>query len=170
MIPAVAPAAALLGTTPERLRALVAAAPPELLRRAPRAAEWSALQCVEHIADTEAAVFARRLAAFLAGEQDFPAYDPAPGGAADPAALVEEFAAARRRNLETLERVTEADLERRSRHQRLGEVSLWTQVQEWAAHDLNHVIQAERALMQPFIADSGPWRSSFAEHDQATPE
>jgi hypothetical protein len=36
-----------------------------------------------------------------------------------------------------------------------------------AAHDLNHTVQAERALMQPFIAGSGPWRTAgvFADHD-----
>jgi hypothetical protein len=29
-------------------------------------------------------------------------------------------------------------------------------IHEWAAHDLMHTIQGERALMQPFIADCGP--------------
>lgn len=167
MIARVAPAAALLRTTPERLRTLVESTPGDLLRRPPRPGEWSALQCLEHMADTETRVFARRFAAFLAGEPEFPNFEPTAGGDTDPEALVAAFAEARRQNLETLDRFTEADLERRARHARLGEVSLWTQVQEWAAHDLNHVIQAERALMQPFIADSGPWRSSFAEHDQA---
>jgi hypothetical protein len=40
-------------------------------------------------------------------------------------------------------------------------------VHEWAAHDLNHTVQAERALMHPFIAGSGPWRTAgvFADHD-----
>lgn len=30
------------------------------------------------------------------------------------------------------------------------------------AHDLDHGIQAERALMQPFIHASGPWQPYFA--------
>jgi len=38
-------------------------------------------------------------------------------------------------------------------------------VNEWAAHDLMHTVQAERALMQPFLAKSGPWRPYFADHD-----
>jgi len=36
---------------------------------------------------------------------------------------------------------------------------------EWAAHDLMHTVQAERALMQPFIPGSGAWRVYFREHD-----
>ena len=34
-----------------------------------------------------------------------------------------------------------------------------------AAHDLMHTVQAERALMQPFVAGSGKWRGYFADHD-----
>ena len=40
-------------------------------------------------------------------------------------------------------------------------------LQEWAGHDLNHTIQAEQALMQPFITRCGPWRKYFADHDLA---
>jgi hypothetical protein len=35
----------------------------------------------------------------------------------------------------------------------------------WAAHDLTHTIQAERALMQPLIVNSGHWRTMYREHD-----
>ena len=40
----------------------------------------------------------------------------------------------------------------------------------WAAHDLNHTIQAERALMQPFMLGCGPWRSFFRDHEVGVPE
>ena len=36
---------------------------------------------------------------------------------------------------------------------------------EWAAHDTMHIVQAERALMQAFIPGSGPWRMYFADPD-----
>ena len=44
-----------------------------------------------------------------------------------------------------------------ARHQELGPVTLEQLLHEWAAHDLMHTVQAERALMQPFIegADRG---------------
>ncbi len=38
-------------------------------------------------------------------------------------------------------------------------------VADGPAEDLDHTIQAERALMQPFIEASGPWRRSHADHD-----
>ena len=41
----------------------------------------------------------------------------------------------------------------------LGVVSLRELLNEWAAHDMMHIVQAERAIMQPFIAASGPWRA-----------
>ena len=37
-------------------------------------------------------------------------------------------------------------------------------VHEWAAHDLNHTVQAERAIMQPFIRGCGPWQKYFSDH------
>ena len=36
---------------------------------------------------------------------------------------------------------------------------------EFWAHDTMHLVQAERALMQGFIPETGPWRSYFADHD-----
>jgi hypothetical protein len=42
------------------------------------------------------------------------------------------------------------------RHAELGLVTLDELIHEWAAHDLMHIIQRERALMQPYIADCGP--------------
>ena len=35
---------------------------------------------------------------------------------------------------------------------------------EWAAHDLNHTIRAERSLMQPYLAECGPWMVYFKDH------
>jgi len=107
----------------------------------------------------------------LAG-QDLPSYDPdsqaaASGAPASPSAMAEEFARLRVASLAALSALTGADLERRSRHEALGPVTLSDLVHEWAAHDLVHTIQAERALMQPFIPGTGPWRSFFAEHEIA---
>ena len=48
-------------------------------------------------------------------------------------------------------------------HSELGPVTLGQAMDTWAAHDLNHTMQAERALMQPFISGSGAWRVRFTE-------
>ena len=109
-----------------------------------------------------------RIRALLAG-QDFARFDPDSQGTpahehASAAALAAEFATLRADNLALFEPLSESDLSRRARHQELGLVSLNELVHEWAGHDLMHTVQAERALMQPFIQGCGPWQSYFQDH------
>jgi hypothetical protein len=122
--------------------------------------------------DTES-VFQFRVRAFLAG-QDFPAFDPdtqgAKPGITSAVQMAAEFTRLRPESLTLFLTLTPADLARRARHAELGPVSLDEMLHEWAAHDLMHTVQAERALMQPFIARSGPWRHYFADHDVERPK
>jgi hypothetical protein len=160
----------VLLATPTRWSALVESLPADLLARSPGAGEWSAIECLQHLVDTET-VFMARLHHFLAGE-DFPGFDPDRQGTRrdapiNPADIASDFAHLRAASLAALAAVQPADLGRRVRHQQLGMVSLDEMIHEWAAHDLNHTIQAERAVMQPFIEGCGPWRSYFTDHDVA---
>lgn len=166
-------ARAVLTTTPRRWLDLTANLPAELLTRAPAAGEWSAVECLQHLVDTERWVFPPRVGHLLAG-RDFPAFDPdsqgtRPEAAMAPADLAGEFANLRAQGLAVLSTVTPADLERRARHAELGIVTLAELLHEWAGHDLMHTVQAERALMQPFIAGCGPWQPYFADHKIITP-
>jgi hypothetical protein len=159
----------VLVTTPERWERLAETVDVVLLQTRPAPGEWSALECLQHLIDTDTEAFAVRVEAFLAG-RDFPNFDPdAPGStpepSADPMVLARQFEAARVRSLVALDRVTPADLERTARHSELGVVTMGEMLNEWAAHDLMHTVQAERALMQPFVAGSGKWRHYFADHD-----
>ena len=161
-------ASAVLETTAERWLKLTGSLPDELLTRPAAPGEWSALDCLQHLVDAERLVFPARVRHLLAGE-DFPAFDPDSQGTKpdvdlSPAALAQEFAALRAASLALVATLSVADLERRSRHEELGIVSLSDLIHEWAAHDLMHSVQAERALMQPFIAGCGPWQSYFADH------
>jgi hypothetical protein len=61
--------------------------------------------------------------------------------------------------------VTIEDLTCTAKHSELGTVTLGELLHEWAAHDLMHTEQDERARMQPFILGSGPWRPYFKDHD-----
>jgi hypothetical protein len=61
--------------------------------------------------------------------------------------------------------VKDDDLGRTAQHPRLGTVTLAEMLHTWAAHDLMHTVQAERALMQPFILGCGRWRPSFRDHE-----
>ena len=157
----------VLSGTPARLSSLVQTIPAELFSRKPAPKEWSAFECLQHLIDTEE-TFQFRLQAFLDG-RDFPAFNPDTEGteleaAQTPAGLAAEFAKLRQQSLKALERVTPADFGRTVRHPELGPVKLEQMLNEWAAHDLNHTVQAEEAMMQPFIVASGPWQIYFSSH------
>ena len=162
-------APAVLGTTPPRWQTLTTSLPFELLARPPAPGEWSALDCLRHLLDAERYVFPVRVEAFLAG-RDFEAFDPdvqgsPPNAQATPTDLAAEFARLRAESLTQIARLAPSDLLRTARHSELGIVTLSDMLHEWAAHDLMHTVQAERALMQPFIVDSGAWRVYFSDHD-----
>jgi hypothetical protein len=159
----------VLSITPARWQSIAENISVELLTRQPKPGEWSALECLEHIIDTEKVVFPVRLQAFLSG-QDFPGYDPNSlenkgRKTNDPGALAEEFTSLRKSNLKIIARVKPSDLLRTAKHGTLGEVTLAEMLHNWAGHDLMHIVQAERAVLQPFIQGCGPWRRYFADHD-----
>jgi hypothetical protein len=154
----------------DRWRGLANGLDRDLLARPPAPGEWSALQCLGHAADTEAFVFSARVRAMRDGRPELPSYDPDVQAtpvtdATDPAALAERLTAQRRDSLALLASITTEDLDRSSRHLELGPVTMRELLNEWAAHDMMHIVQAERAVMQPFIPASGPWRFYFADHD-----
>jgi hypothetical protein len=154
--------------TPTRWESMAKYLPTELFIRKPAPKEWSAQECLQHMIDTEQ-VLIFRLHAFLAGQDLLPAFDPERQGTKladglDPVELVARFTQMRKDSLSVLEIITPVDLDRKSRHAELGIVSLREMLNEWAAHDLNHTIQAERAIMQTFIRDCGPWQPYFSDH------
>ncbi|MGH2479797.1 MAG: DinB family protein [Ktedonobacteraceae bacterium] len=159
---------AVLSTTPERWQRLVSTLPSDLLTRPPVAGEWSALDCLQHVLDAERLNFPVRFRAFLAG-QDFDAFDPnqphADHDAQTPEQLVAAFALARQESLALLSQTKENDLGRTAQHPQFGTVTLAEMLHTWAAHDLMHTVQAERALMQPFLLGCGSWRPFFRDHE-----
>jgi hypothetical protein len=161
---------AVLETTAPRWLTLAATLPPDLLQRPPAPGEWSAIECLRHLSDAERDVFPVRVRAFLAGH-DLTPYDPVAQASGDagetPLALAEDFARLRQESLTLLAQVQPSDLNREVIHREYGPVRLAELLHQWAAHDLMHTVQAEQALMQPFVAGSGPWRSTFAAHDVA---
>lgn len=157
----------ILLTTPERWIKLTETLPTELLFTPAAPGEWSAVECLQHIIDTER-VFQTRLQAFLEGK-DFPDFNPDTQGTKSdeppsPTALAATFAKLRVQSLQSLSQIEESDMDRQSRHQKLGPVQLRMMIHEWAAHDLSHTVQGEEAIMQPFIAGCGPWQQFFADH------
>ncbi len=154
----------ILQTTPARWVALTEAVPAAAQTARPAAGEWSAVECLIHILDTEA-VFQTRLQAFLSG-QDFAGFNPNAQGtqlepSTQPVELAKRFSHLRQASLSALAGITPADLPRTARHVELGLVTLEQLINEWVAHDLNHTMQGEKALIQPFIAACGPWQVYF---------
>ena len=164
--------AAVLRINGERWLALATGLDRDLLARRPEPGEWSALECLGHTTDTEQAIFTWRIQGFLTGIEVLPSYDPDVQGtpvddATDPAELARQLGPRRAANVELVASLNEADLDRRSRHSELGPVTLREFLNEFWAHDTMHLVQAERALMQAFIPDTGPWRHYFVDHDVA---
>ncbi len=155
----------VIETTPERWLRLVKSVPVELLSAKPAPDEWSALDCLQHLVEVERDSFPVRLKALLTGQPmagfnpGDPAMKPAPT-----IALADEFNDLRQANLVELRRVTESDLDRQALHAQYGMVSLRQFLHHRTAHDLNHTVQAERAIMQHFIAGCGPWVEVYADH------
>jgi hypothetical protein len=156
----------VLAVTPQRWLNLSQSLPEDLLNRKPAPLEWSAVECLKHIVDTER-VLQFRLKCFLEGA-DFPNFDPDSQGtkpeAHSAADLASELGSLRRQSLQSIAALVETDLDRRVRHEELGSVTLREMLNEWAAHDLNHTVQAERSLMQPFLLECGPWIVYFKDH------
>src|SRR6266705_214181 len=154
LTPWLADVRAVLSTTPERWQRLVSTLPIDLLTRPPAAGEWSALHCLQHLLDAERLNFPVRFHAFLAG-QDFVAFDPnqhhSGPDSQTPEQLAPAVARSRQESLVLPKHVGDEDLRRTVRHPQLGTVTLAEMLHTWAAHDLNHTLQAERALMQPFM-------------------
>jgi uncharacterized damage-inducible protein DinB len=159
---------AVLSTTPERWQRLVSTLPIDLLTRPPAAGEWSALNCLQHLLDAERLNFPVRFRAFLTG-QDFTAFDPNQQHAGSDSQTPEQLAAAfvhyRQESLVLLSQVKDDDLGRTAQHPQFGTVTLAEMLHTWAAHDLMHTVQAERAVMQPFMLGCGPWRTFFRDHE-----
>ena len=159
---------AVLSTTTMRWLSLTDNLPKDLLTRSPLPNEWSAMDCLCHLLDTERWIFPKRVQALMVGE-NFVGFDPDKQGThyttQDPKQLSEEFAQLRNGSLIELEKVTSRDFSRSARHSELGLVTLEELLHEWAAHDLMHTVQAERAILQPLIIGSGPWRLYFKDHD-----
>jgi hypothetical protein len=156
----------MLAATPERWRSLAESTPLALMTGRPLLAEWSPIECLQHIIDSER-VYQFRIGRFLAG-QDFPGFNPdkegTPPGERTPLELAEDFENLRRESLVMLAKLGGPDLERSARHQELGPVTLGEMLNAWVAHDLNHTMQAERALIQPFMQRCGPWIRYFTAH------
>ena len=73
--------------------------------------------------------------------------------------LLEDFEKVRAENViwfRTL-KLSEADLDKKGMHPKLGEVTLRNLLATWVVHDLTHIAQITRVMAKQYKADVGPW-------------
>jgi hypothetical protein len=137
--------------TSAAVRALLAEAG-ELLRDRPAPGEWSVLECIGHIVDSELIAGARERWIISEDEPAIVGYDQAlwvdrlEHNADDPAFLVATFEALRAANLDLWARRPVADRGRVGRHAERGPESYEMTFRLAAGHDRVHLAQARRAL------------------------
>jgi hypothetical protein len=137
--------------TAAAIRALITEAG-DRLRVRPAPGEWSVLECIGHVTDSEVVVSARVRWILSEDEPDIVGYDQALWVAAlehnedDPARLLATFEALREANLDLWAGLPAADRERFGRHRERGAESYDLTFRLSAGHDRIHLAQARRAL------------------------
>jgi hypothetical protein len=159
-------------TTPQRWTSLIEHVPEELLVRPAEDGEWSAADCLHHLLAAEREIFGVRLSVIVEGRPEMVPVDAEelmkPRSGRSPNELLREFVALRQHHLAVVSGLAPEDLNRSSYHPEYQvDISLRNLLDLWAAHDLQHTVQAEEAMMQVFIPGTGPWRPEFADHDLA---
>jgi len=73
--------------------------------------------------------------------------------------LLDEFARLRLDNLRLLEswHLTDAQLDLRGEHPKLGPVTLRQLLAAWVVHDLGHIAQVARVMAKQYRPEVGPW-------------
>jgi hypothetical protein len=151
--------AAAQSETPRRLRELVASAGSDLTVR-PAPMEWSALECIGHIADAELVVGARYRWILAHDRPPLVPYDQdlwvgsLRHGEADPEGLLSLFEALRAANLSLWARTGPEGRARVGIHEERGPESFELSFRMLAGHDRLHLQQAGRALEQVAAARS----------------
>ena len=79
------------------------------------------------------------------------------------AQLLDEFSAVRDENLKWLQslNLTEADLDKKGMHPKLGEVTMRNLLSTWVVHDLTHIAQITRVMAKQYKEEMGPWPEFF---------
>ena len=77
--------------------------------------------------------------------------------------LLDEFAAIRAENIIWFKdlHLTEADLDKKGMHPKLGEVTLRNLLATWVVHDLTHIAQVTRVMAKQYKEEMGPWPEFF---------
>ena len=165
------PGAAVLDTTPILIRSLLTRATDEELVWRPEGDRWSIAMVLAHMADVEVNGFQSRFRVLSAVDDPFlPIYDQNTlfqGRAGfDARQALEEFETQRAETIDLLRSLPPAVMERRGRHEELGQgISFGELLNELAFHDLGHIRQiAELYRSRAFYPQMGAFRTYYQIH------
>jgi hypothetical protein len=156
---------AVLGRTPETLRALLSGLPEGWLAGDEGPGTWSPYQVVGHLTHVEEVDWIDRTKVILDHGTDrvFEPVDREAGftrfAGWSLEELLDRFGALREASLRTLgELVGPELLGRKGVHPTFGEVTLGQLLATWVVHDLNHLGQIVKAEAKQYQDAVGPWR------------
>ena len=160
-------AIAILRSTPETLRNLVAGVPAETLL-APVDDGWSVRDVIAHLVDTNSGVIAARMRRIVGEDHPYIRSIDAPGRleaggyrSRDVASLLDQLARERDEELVWVLAQPLDVLRRTGEHDEAGEISALDQVYQWAWHDLDHLKQAVEMLKAPMPPHMGNTRKFY---------
>jgi hypothetical protein len=142
----------VLGSTPDRIAALIAGHSAAALQRRPSADRWSIAEIVHHLSDSEIVLAYRVRMILSVPGTPLPAYDQDSwsraqhAGATDAHASLALFAALRTALLALLARLNDEELDRYGLHAERGRESIRHLTRLHAGHDRNHLAQIEARL------------------------
>lgn len=160
-------AVAVLERTPAVFRALLAGLPEAWTAPTEGPDTFSAFDNLGHVIHGERADWIPRARIILAQgpSRMFEPYDRfaqvhESAGKSVPQ-LLDEFAALRAQNLDTLRgwNLTDQHLALPGEHPALGPVTLRQLLSTWVAHDLGHLAQTARVMAKQYRDGVGPWRA-----------
>lgn len=157
----------ILSRTPRTLRALLEGLSNPWIRATEGGKTWSAFDVVGHLIHGERTDWIPRTRIIL-DHGESRVFEPFDRFAQERESrgrslgeLLDEFAALRQANVETLERwhLADEDLDRTGRHPEFGPVTLRQHLATWVAHDLGHIAQVVRAMAKQYREEVGPWKT-----------
>jgi uncharacterized damage-inducible protein DinB len=160
----------ILLRTPATLTALLRGLPGAWTKRTAGPDTWSAYDVVGHLLHGEETDWIARARIILEEGESRPfdsfdrtaMFEKYQGASLDQ--LLDAFAAARERNLATLDEldVTPEKLALKGTHPSLGTVTLSQLLATWVVHDLNHIGQIVEVMAHQYGEAVGPWRAYLA--------
>jgi hypothetical protein len=142
----------VLRATADTLRDTIESVPREVMRRPEKPGKWSAVEVLQHLADSEL-VWSWRMRLVVAEDRPtLTGYDQDAWAARlgyrdlDPDDALQQFVLLRRLNLNLLDGLPPAGLARVGVHNERGDENLSHMMRLYAGHDLVHLRQLERVL------------------------